>query len=66
MIPEMGLMIGAYIAFRMFETFFRSRTNYSHRGGEIVVKVLATIPLLIAIFVSLDLLLGNRARTPMP
>lgn len=66
MIPEIGFMVGAYIAFRMFETFFRSESNYSSRTGGNVVKVLAVIPLLISILISLDLVLGSHTRTPLP
>ena len=59
MIPSIGLMLGAYIITRMFS--FLSRKG--ERSESTLVKVFASITLLITVIVFFDLLLGSGGQT---
>jgi dolichyl-phosphate-mannose--protein O-mannosyl transferase len=48
MIPNIALMIGAYIGFRMLEVIARSNSTYINKGSAIAVKVLAFLTFLVS------------------
>ena len=65
MIPMLGLMIGAYIGFRMLEVIASADSRYSSRGNAITVKVLAGITFLVNAFGCVSLLMSG-SQFPMP
>lgn len=62
MIPEIGLMIGAYIFTRMLSFTTRKGERKEHP----VVFLFSVLAMIGTVFICLDLLLGSRSRTPIP
>ena len=60
MIPEIGVMVGAYIFTRMLSFMMRED---AHREST-AVKVFALLTMIVTVFVVLDLLLGGTNVTP--
>lgn len=58
MIPEIGLMVGFYIIVRMVSFL----TRRDARSESVLVKILAAIGALVALFVMMDLFLGGASR----
>jgi hypothetical protein len=48
MIPDLAIMISAYIGFRMIEVFLFAPNRYSSPGARICVCVLAVIAFLVS------------------
>jgi len=61
MLPDIGIMIGAYIFVRMIS--FLTRTG--ERKESVVVKVFAVIAIIITIFCTLDLLLHGTSGSSL-
>ena len=59
MIPTIGLMIGAYIGFRMLEVIAAPVSRYANAGAAIVVKILAGITFLVSGFACFTLLVSG-------
>jgi hypothetical protein len=60
MIPEIGIMVGAYIITRMMYLLLLGRDA---QKATIAIKIFAAITLLIAGFVCLDLFIGSLTAT---
>jgi hypothetical protein len=59
MIPNIALMIGAYIGFRMLEVTAKPNSSYSTKGAAIAVKVLAILAFLVSGFACVSTLMGG-------
>jgi hypothetical protein len=57
MIPDIGVMIGAYIFTKMFSLLTRKESKES-----VATKIFAVITILITIFIVLDLLLSGAPK----
>jgi hypothetical protein len=65
MLPDIGIMIGTYIAFRCIETFCLSASRYTDWGTRLVTFEFAMVTLLMTAFVVWDLLLsGSHTSVP--
>jgi hypothetical protein len=61
MIPDIAVMLSAYIGFRMIEVFLLSPSRYSSAGAKIAACVLAVIAFLVTAFVTIDVVMhGNQ------
>jgi hypothetical protein len=60
MIPDIGLMIGAYVVTRMISFLTRN----GERAESMVVKVLAAITVLITLICVADLLMRGQPTPP--
>ena len=61
MIPNMALMIGAYIGFRMLEVLAKPNSSYANVGAAVAVKVLAVLTFLVSGFACVSTLLGGAS-----
>lgn len=61
LIPNMALMIGTYIGFRMLETLAKPNSGYGNVGAAIAVKVLAVLAFLVSGFACVSTLLGGAS-----
>jgi len=59
MIPNIALMIGAYIGFRMLEVIARPDSSYINKGSATTVKVLAFLTFLVSGVACVSTLLGG-------
>jgi hypothetical protein len=59
MIPNIALMIGAYIGFRMLEVTAKPNSVYATTNAAIIVKILAILTFLVSGFACVSTLMGG-------
>lgn len=59
MIPNLALIISAYVNFRMIEIFLLPTSHYSGRGAHVAARVLAVIVILVTSVCALDILMSG-------
>jgi hypothetical protein len=64
MIPEIGIMVGSYIAFRCIETFCTAESKYSGSTARVVTGVAAALALLVTVGVVLSLMTTSGTGLP--
>ncbi len=61
MIPNLAVMIGFYIIFRMIETFLFDTSRYRNNGSHAIAMALSGIVILVTVVLMLDIVLaGSR------
>jgi hypothetical protein len=63
MIPDIGLMIGAYITFRCVEVLCQNASHFSSQGARTFTRILAVLTMAVAAFCSLSLIAGSGSRS---
>ncbi|HWO36886.1 MAG TPA: hypothetical protein VNO32_49540 [Candidatus Acidoferrum sp.] len=58
MIPNLALVVAAYISFRMIEVFLSPASRYSSQRGRVAACIFATLILIGTSLCALDILLG--------
>jgi hypothetical protein len=66
MIPNLALMVGAYIGFRMIEVLLLSTSRYQNFGSRVVACILACITLLVSGIALLDIMLSGSNILTLP
>jgi len=64
MIPEIGIMVGSYIAFRCIETFCTAESKYSGSTARVVTGVAAALALLVTVVIVFTLMAGSGTSLP--
>lgn len=64
MIPEIGIMIGSYIAFRCIETFCMADSRYSGSKTRVVTGVAAALALLVTVVIVFTLMAASGTSLP--
>jgi hypothetical protein len=64
MLPDLALIIGAYVLFRMIEVMFFSSGRYSGKGQHIAVGVLAAGVCLVTIICLIDIIMTGSSANP--
>jgi len=65
MIPDLALMISAYVGFRMVEVFLLADTRYVNRASKVAACVLAAVALAVIGF-SLLSIMTSSSQIPTP
>ena len=68
MIPDIGVMIAAYVVTRMLGTFCRPIDSDAgwRAYGQIATRVFAAITIIVAVIVGIDLLLRGATGVSLP
>ncbi len=64
MIPEIGIMIGSYIAFRCIESFCMAGSRFSGSTPRAVTGIAAGLALLVTVVIVLTLMAGSGTSLP--
>ncbi len=59
MIPQMALMVGAYIGFRMLEVTAKPNSSYTSTRAAVGVKILAILTFLVSGFACVSTLISG-------
>jgi hypothetical protein len=65
MIPNLALIVAAYVNFRMIEVFLYSGTRYSSKGTRIAACVFAVLVFLVTCVSAIDIM-ATGSRTTLP
>jgi hypothetical protein len=65
MIPDIAIILAAYICFRMAEVWFLNTSRYQNRACHVIVSVMAALVIVVTLFV-LIMLLASGSSVGLP